>query len=102
MKIHNFRGGFAANSSSSHSLVFFGNNSKVEDDGVYDAEYGWEFFTAASKESKTDYLSITLYNNLIRSCSEYIAKSICREWCGGNNYYAYPTDGYIDHQSIMT
>jgi len=55
------RFGFANNSSSSHSVVFI---SQPERDDV-DGHFGWDFFTATSKESKSNYLLSTLYDNLI-------------------------------------
>ena len=50
MKIHNVRLGHATNSSSSHSIIF-DPVSKATDD--YD-DFGWSFFTLASKEAKEE------------------------------------------------
>lgn len=98
--------GFANNSSSSHSIIFLKKDSKYNDCDVDQGEFGWDFFTAASKESKAIYIGL---------CAMY---SIPNSW--ENNYEEYkqrqknneeyvcnllgieiPEEGYVDHQSII-
>lgn len=91
MKIFNVRLGLANNSSSSHSLIF---QQGAHDD--YDGQrFGWDFFTCASSEAKSEYLGQTLYHSLLRMCSEEMAVSVVRDWMG----VTVDTDGYVDHQS---
>lgn len=54
MKIHNIRYGFATNSSSSHSIIC---NAPGMHDDEADGEFGWNYFTAASREAKIRYLA---------------------------------------------
>lgn len=63
MKILNVRGGFATNSSSTHSLLLLPPGIKASDD-VDGGHFGWDFFTAASREAKLDYLGEILRGNL--------------------------------------
>lgn len=95
MKIHNVRLGFATNSSSTHSLIFL---RGAGDDDVGDAQFGWDFFTAASKDAKSDYLAITLRDNLRHFVSEDIADVVVNAWVGKKDL----EDGSVDHQSMMT
>lgn len=67
-KITFHRKGHANNSSSSHSLIFMSDPSKVSCDGT-DGEYGWQFFTLASEEEKKRYAMVALrdsYQSLFR------------------------------------
>lgn len=56
MLIHNIRLGFANNSSSSHSLIF----AKLPDNDLDPDYFGWNSFTAGSKESRTEYCAALL------------------------------------------
>lgn len=102
MKIHNVRLGFATNSSSSHSIVFF--NSPPEDNYVK-SEYGWDFFTLSSADAKLDYLSLCLFSALRREkVSLALAVDIVQAWTGKKIELEdgrWP-GGYVDHQSILT
>lgn len=101
MKVHNVRLGFATNSSSSHSIIF-DPHTKALDEDVDD--FGWSFFTAASKEAKSQYVAATLRQNLDREMHPALIDVICRG-------LGLPTDGIsaensnvidhvIDHQSL--
>ena len=91
MKIHNVRLGFAANSSSTHSLIFLGG---VKD---YDAwgRFGWQHFTAASSDAKMRYLAITLFDTLRGTLDDSNACIIVKELTGIGVH----DDMYVDHQS---
>lgn len=93
LDILNVRLGLATNSSSSHSIIFFDGRS-IRDDRAY-GEFGWEYFTAASKDSKNRYVGAALYGNLRRLVSDTEAARIAGEWSGA----PVTTDDYIDHQS---
>jgi organic radical activating enzyme len=105
MKIHNVRLGLAMNSSSTHSLIFLDelvNGGRGLDKDVYDREFGWNFFTAASKEAKKDYVALTVYSNLARIYPNDIAFAVAKELFGYDlRLDEYGVSGYIDHQSVI-
>jgi len=74
MKIHNIRLGFATNSSSSHSMIF---DPSIQTSDDYD-NFGWSFFTLASKEARQEYLAATLYENLSRAFPDTLVKVIMK------------------------
>lgn len=84
MKIKSIRYGFANNSSSSHSIVFLG-DYKANDEDLGD--FGWNFFTAASEESKKNYLLATLLAN--RNLFSIIPKTPLTEKVGWSNPFSY-------------
>lgn len=95
MKIHNFRTGFACNSSSTHSLVLLPSGSYNTDE---DCQFGWDYFTAASKESKLNYLLLTIYENIKDQIGHDAAKLFAESLLGNEM----SENGYIDHQSVYT
>ena len=101
MKIYNVRLGKAMNSSSTHSLIFLDQLAgKATDNRVGDKEFGWDFFTAASKEAKTDYLAMTIYANLNRIYPHDVAFAVTKEIFGFElEQDSYGVSGYVDHQS---
>lgn len=97
MKLLNIREGFACNSSSTHSIIFV-------DRPMYDSDangdFGWGYFTAASREAKQRWLAATVYSNLTSyamNMDSQNAKALTSAICG------FPfTDGdYVDHQSLV-
>lgn len=80
MYIKSIRYGFANNSSSSHSIVFLGNH-KAHDN--IDEDFGWDFFTACSKESKIKYCFSTLLSQ--NKVVSYIPKTPLTEKIGWLN-----------------
>lgn len=98
MKIHNVRLGLAMNSSSTHSLIFL--DDLVNDKGVGSREFGWDFFTASSKEAKKDYVALTVYTNLCRVYPSDVAFAVTKEIFGYDlEQDRYGVSGYVDHQS---
>lgn len=95
MKIHNIRLGFACNSSSTHSIIFL--KGGALDDCVEDRNFGWEFWTAGSKQSKRDYLGILIVRQLAGQVGGDIARIVARELVGSD----VGEDAYIDHQSYF-
>ena len=100
MKIHNIRYGFATNSSSSHSFVLL--DEKV-DDNTDESGFGWGFFTATSKETKSMYMAIQLFYNINRFIPVEPAAALVEKHTGVSlsldDYGS--TKEYIDHQSIL-
>jgi hypothetical protein len=94
--IHNVRLGFATNSSSQHSMIFLkGAKDKHIGDGNFD--FGWDYFTAASEETKSMYFAILVIRALYGICDERTAQLIAADMLGCE-----PSDiveGCIDHQS---
>jgi len=105
MEIHNVRLGLASNSSSTHSLIF---TSEQLTDDVDGADFGWSYWTAASKEKRGEYAALQVYHNLTDAVGPEIALIVTKEWTGvdlpsshsdWDNMKA--ADGYIDHQSVF-
>ena len=116
MKIHNIRLNKAMNSSSTHSVLLLTDPDEAEklqdSEEAKNLEFGWEYWTAVSSESKKNYLGIAIFENLRTQFPENIALLITKETFGidlisgresekySNNYTAY--DFNIDHQSQWT
>ena len=103
MKIHNIRLGFATNSSSSHSIIFAPGINATDD---YNDSFGWDFFTLASPEAKTEYMKAMLYQNLSANdaFSEQLIKAIMIGLGLGEpmlDKHGYKVAN-IDHQSLYT
>jgi len=100
MKIKNVRLGHACNSSSSHSIVL---TNRAHDDMAGDMEFGWGFFTAASKESKMAYLAQTIRANLASEIGDFNAAHVAMSITGvqfrKDDMRAF--EGYVDHQSVL-
>jgi hypothetical protein len=98
MRISNIRYGFATNSSSTHSVILM-DSRKAQDNGT-DFEFGWDFWTAASKEAKARYAAQTVYieaeKQLGHETALLIAKSLTGIDLAGENGERM---GYLDHQS---
>lgn len=97
MNIHNIRMGMATNSSSTHSIVVLPKGFKATDDGP-SGEYGWEHFTLTEKDSKKNYLALTLYRSLEETAGEQVAKAVIMGLYGTDFNF----NGYVDHQSVLT
>lgn len=97
MKLLNIREGFACNSSSTHSIIFV--DKPMRDDDIGDG-FGWEYFTAASKEAKQRWLAATVYSNLTSHAldmDEENAKALTAGLCG----FPFQDGDYVDHQSLL-
>lgn len=107
MKITNVRLGFATNSSSSHSIVFFedGSANIPDRDSYGDFEYGWERFSLGSKEAKLRYLAVAVKDTLRDSgLTDHMAKVVLMDLFSGTgieNHLDGIMEGYIDHQSAF-
>ena len=100
MQIHNVRLGFACNSSSTHSLILLPSKKrKVQDELGEGSEFGWEFFTAASRKAKTQYLGVLLRDTLLNSLGAERSSHLLAEQLLDIKL---PKDAYIDHQSIIS
>lgn len=101
LKIYNIRLGFATNSSSSHSVIYF--PDRGIDDNFHDWEFGWDFFTLASERAKTQYITIILHEALRKlGLKEDV---IAREVPNYDEYYNSAINtgygAYIDHSSLL-
>lgn len=89
--IHQVRLGLATNSSSTHSLILLpGGASDYQADG----EFGWNFFTCASKNAKLRYAAVQLRDTMAQIATSQVAENLAEEWTGVELNGA-----YIDHQS---
>lgn len=128
MKIKAIRRGFANNSSSTHSIIFVSDEAKVQtikDKGA-DGEFGWNFFTAKTREAKEAYLFINMIESIESKRpieikfvdwdeSQEIKKefvisllekkahlfSFFRTWQALLEGYKGGDLGYVDHQSVI-
>ena len=97
MKIHNVRLGYATNSSSSHSIIFDPSIGMNHDDAD---DFGWNFFTASTRESKDEYMASMLRQNLDGDFPQAMIDAIIKgldlpddtDGCYGGKH--------IDHQSL--
>lgn len=96
MILHNIRLGFATNSSSTHSLVFLNN---IDDQNLDNYHFGWNHFTAASKEAKRAYVALHVGSALSGIIDEETAGLVIKGLFGGK-LAKNIKDGYIDHQSL--
>lgn len=94
----NIRVGLACNSSSSHSILFLGNRQdKIETDEY--SEFGWNYFTAADKKSKNNYL----YSLINQAFYRLVPPSDKDAFYG--KFFAdmseIDTSASVDHQSVV-
>lgn len=94
MRIDNLRFGFACNSSSTHSVVFYPKGHKLQDDMIDEGEFGWQAFVAASETAKKSYLKALIQDRVRVSFGEETAKLVSASLVPDVK-----GEGYIDHQS---
>lgn len=116
MKIHNFRTGFATNSSSSHSVILIpddmvGKVREIPESSGYG--YGWDHFRLVSEEDKLRYLCAQFFTSirdkkgrqaiLDRFAQEHesFAHIELKDKDNGE-YDEYDTDLSVDHQSVWS
>lgn len=61
MKILNYREGFAANSSSTHSTFFYEDADKIKDTIYNEFNFGWENFVLTSKNKIAQYIAAQVF-----------------------------------------
>lgn len=99
MRIHNIRFGHACNSSSTHSVVWVGDQELVTDEKDH---FGWGYFTAADEESRRNYaMALVAANVRLDIPWNYPGRkeaeaAILRSLLGQE-----PTDAQVDHQSVI-
>lgn len=96
IQLGNIRLGHATNSSSTHSIIFL--KKKVKDDmaGQGLGEFGWQHFTAASRDLKARYLATVLHDNIAALAGNDVAETVTQSWLGSDK-----GEGYVDHQSEL-
>jgi len=100
LKIHNIRKGFACNSSSVHSIIFY------EDDSLHDdyEGFGWDEFILVSEEAKLHYFFSMLanqydrYNTDLFDVDKETLKKLQDKYVDGRDFVMYNTD----HSSRIT
>lgn len=98
MRLLNFRGGFATNSSSSHSLIFMPGGARAETIPSCADGYGWEWFRLVTKGDKRDYLAATLALSLRdQGVSADVIRDVVAAWSNPD-----AVEKYVDHQSVLT
>lgn len=103
MNIFNVRKGFATNSSSSHSVI-----ELKEDKGRYGVvtdeytDFGWEFFTAADKTSKENYIGSCVISSLKQLKNNTAPIKTLATKILGEELYERAKNVSIDHQSVIT
>lgn len=95
-KLHQVRLGLATNSSSTHSLILIPGGTTDHD---ADGSFGWSFFTAASRESKTKYAAGHLRAAMEQVASPEVALVVAEAWSGTR---LRDFQDYVDHQSLWT
>ena len=80
MKIHNVRLGFANNSSSTHSVIFF-KGKKIPQDRILgdQGEYGCENFMLSSQKEKARYFGTMIMTQLSESVGTYLASMLATQ-----------------------
>lgn len=86
------RTGFAANSSSTHSIIFDSTIEYADED----SSFGWEHFTVGDPETKRRYMAAMWKNDYdLSTLNEITGANITQEDLDG-------WDLYVDHQSVAT
>ncbi len=99
MSVQSVRYGFAANSSSTHSIVITNKGSRVKD--KLSTEFGWDFFTASSDQAKRQYLASIVMRHLNPIVGMEITRDLVKLWLDIDIYDESLCLG-IDHQSMPT
>lgn len=92
--VGNFRIGFATNSSSSHSIVFFDPWESISSD--HTSEFGWSFFTLTDEKDKLEYLNQLIISNT--DLPGWMQMAVASAITGKDP----DPQGYIDHDSIFS
>ena len=97
MKLKSIRNGFANNSSSSHSIIFMGDEGDFSNQDTEEGDnFGWQYFTAVNQKSKREYLFSTLLRN--GNLIEFIPRTVLSEKIGWIN----PTNEYSVRKKYKT
>lgn len=105
MKILNYREGFAANSSSTHSTYFTDNPDEIKEKIYNECGFGWEHFIIKDKKLIRNYLAAQTLMNI----SEYyklpnvVVYKFIKEAVPGFKDKKFNINSYyVDHQSVWT
>ena len=111
VKVHNVRLGYACNSSSTHSVVLLdpGQRSQARDDrDAKMSDFGWNNFTAASRDTKMNYLGHAIFYDLLKTFPDNVAALLVDELIGAPGFSLKKRiagevpPGHIDHQSVWS
>lgn len=95
MKAISLRRGFATNSSSSHSIIFSADPSKLPDGISEYSDFGWNYFVQKTKVEKLRYIYQSFSNSFdsIEEMAEFFDVPVDLVEA------VFDRDGYIDHES---
>lgn len=97
--INSIRYGFAANSSSTHSIIFLNSNELLQDKN-YTSDFGWDYFIASSEQSKLQYLASTVFPKYQDLIGETAANDLMKLWFSVDFTDPNICSG-VDHQSLL-
>ncbi len=105
MKIHNFRVGFATNSSSSHSVVLIPDHLVGQVDGIGADSwggYGWDGFRLVTEEDKLRYLAAQFFSQMHddKVNRQWVIDRLAKEVPALAEIDPEDDDLYVDHQSV--
>lgn len=92
--IHSVRGGFACNSSSSHSIIFLDEDEDVPVN-TERSDFGWDEFVVSDASAKRTYLQVMLERKLVPLCGRDGAQVVLEDLGLTED----TGDAYVDHQS---
>lgn len=93
------RGGFACNSSSTHSIIALRSAAPQADEAADDEDFGWDSFTLATAAAKDRYLAAIVAGQLSAQCGPMLSAALAQEILGDASCSgAFPT---VDHQSAF-
>lgn len=95
----NIRVGLACNSSSSHSILFLPTNQNQIHTDEY-SDFQWNYFTAADKQSKNNYLYALIENAFHTLVPPSDKDSFYQKFF--SEFDSISKDASIDHQSVIT
>jgi len=104
--IHNYRRGFATNSSSSHSIII-DNTNECKNHIISETSFSWETFVLKSKEMKEQYFFSSIISSIIYYNTEQeidLCQQISDYIFGKNKFNIKDinvTEHYVDHQSCF-
>jgi len=121
MRLFRTRQGFATNSSSTHSIILLKQGVKLQDtNDALAGQFGWDHFTAASKEAKALYFACLVRSaarrvirtpyldnryssaqEVLEQAGQELARVMITEVLGYVPAGALSEDTHVDHQSVF-
>jgi MoaA/NifB/PqqE/SkfB family radical SAM enzyme len=102
IKVHNIRIGFATNSSSTHSIVYFNKDDNLINHRDNQEDFGWEYFALVEKSSKQEYMFDLLKDMFETKVPTNLINSLLMDWLEltPDQLSKFKSEGgTVDHQS---